>query len=124
MPSSAAASTTGSTTPSASANSRSCAPACRARPSGCRSRSSPSSSACARVDPFQRAGHRRGVDWAKALVALDTIELSPEDVRDTLGVLLKHRDDIVRMQGDEVTRLLAELQRTARPSQAAPADVR
>jgi hypothetical protein len=37
-------------------------------------------------------------------------------------VLLKHRDDIAKMQSGDVTKLLAELQATARG--AAPADAR
>ena len=40
--------------------------------------------------------------------------LAPENVRDTLGVLLKHRDDIAKLQGGDMTKLLAELQATAR----------
>jgi len=41
-------------------------------------------------------------------------------------VLLKHRDDIAKMQGGDVTKLLAELQATARGEapRAAPADAR
>ncbi|MDO5502237.1 MAG: MoxR family ATPase [Actinomycetia bacterium] len=36
------------------------------------------------------------IDWAHTLVALGAHDLSPEIVRDNLGVLLKHRDDIER----------------------------
>jgi len=68
-------------------------------------------------DLFKAPGIAEAIDWTNALVALNTIDLSPENVRDTLGVLLKHRDDIVRMDGSEVTRLLAELQNVARPGQ-------
>ena len=36
------------------------------------------------------------IDWARTLLALGATDLSPEIVRDNLGVLLKHRDDIER----------------------------
>jgi hypothetical protein len=34
------------------------------------------------------------VEWAKALVALDTLTLVPEVVQDTVGILFKQREDI------------------------------
>ena len=76
------------------------------------------------LDLFKAPGIAEAIDWTNALVALDAIDLSPENVRDTLGVLLKHRDDIVRLQGGDITRLLAELQAIARPASPAPADAR
>ncbi len=36
------------------------------------------------------------VDWGRTLVALGAQDLSPATLRDHLGVLLKHQDDIVR----------------------------
>ncbi|MEI2776983.1 MAG: MoxR family ATPase [Tetrasphaera sp.] len=36
------------------------------------------------------------VDWGRTLVALGADDMTPEHVRDNLGVLLKHQDDIVR----------------------------
>ncbi|MGA8045827.1 MAG: MoxR family ATPase [Dermatophilaceae bacterium] len=36
------------------------------------------------------------IDWARTLLALGAADLTPEIVRDNLGVLLKHRDDIER----------------------------
>ena len=36
------------------------------------------------------------IDWARTLLALGASDLTPEVVRDNLGVLLKHRDDIER----------------------------
>ena len=79
------------------------------------------------LDLFKAPGIAETIDWTNALVALNAMSLAPENVRDTLGVLLKHRDDIAKMQGGDVSRLLAELQATARggPSaHAAPADAR
>ena len=66
------------------------------------------------LDLFKAPGIAETIDWSNALVALNAISLAPENVRDTLGVLLKHRDDIAKMQGGDITRLLAELQGTSR----------
>ena len=47
---------------------------------------------------FQRApGIAESVEWAKALVALDTLELDPEIVVDTAGILFKQRDDVAAL---------------------------
>jgi len=74
------------------------------------------------LDLFKAPGIAETIDWSNALVALNAFSLAPDNVRDTLGVLLKHRDDIAKMQSGDVTKLLAELQATARG--AAPADAR
>jgi MoxR-like ATPase len=68
------------------------------------------------VDLFKAPGIAEAIDWTNALVALNTISLDPQNVQDTLGVLLKHRDDITKMSSAEVTRLLAELRDPARAS--------
>jgi MoxR-like ATPase len=62
------------------------------------------------LDLFKSPGIAETIDWTNALVALNAISLDPANVQDTLGVLLKHRDDIAKMQGGDMTRLLAELQ--------------
>ncbi|MEY3664045.1 MAG: hypothetical protein RLZZ153_227 [Pseudomonadota bacterium] len=60
------------------------------------------------VDAFQRApGIAESVDWAKALVALDTLQLDPEVVRNTAGVLFKQREDIEALT-PLIDRLLTE----------------
>ena len=47
---------------------------------------------------FQRApGIAETVEWARALVALDTIHLDPEVVVDTAGILFKQRDDVAAL---------------------------
>ena len=66
------------------------------------------------LDLFKSPGIAETIDWVNALVALNAMSLAPANVQDTLGVLLKHRDDIVKMQGGEVTRFLAELRETDR----------
>ncbi len=45
-------------------------------------------------DMFKLPGIAETIDWTRALSALDVIELSKENINDTLGVLLKYQDDI------------------------------
>ncbi len=50
-------------------------------------------------DAFQRGpGIAESVEWAKALVALDTLELDPELITDTAGILFKQREDVSALQ--------------------------
>jgi len=37
------------------------------------------------------------VEWAKALVALDTLELDPETMTDTAGIMFKQREDVAAL---------------------------
>ncbi len=47
---------------------------------------------------FQRApGIAESVEWARALVALDTLELDPEIVSDTAGIMFKQREDVAAL---------------------------
>jgi len=58
-------------------------------------------------DGFQRApGIAESVEWAKALVALDTLSLDPEVVADTAGILFKQRDDVAALTADLADRIL------------------
>ncbi|HLY56620.1 MAG TPA: MoxR family ATPase [Stellaceae bacterium] len=61
------------------------------------------------IDLFKLPGVAETIDWAEALMQLDVLTLDPQAVHDTLGVLLKYQDDIIRMQGSEAARLLAEV---------------
>jgi len=60
-------------------------------------------------DLFKRPGVAETIDWAKALLALDVVELSPDVIVDTLGALLKYRDDIQKIAGSEVEKILADV---------------
>jgi len=56
---------------------------------------------------FQRApGIAESVEWAKALVALDTLALDPEVVTDTAGILFKQREDVAALTRDLAADLL------------------
>lgn len=57
---------------------------------------------------FQRApGIDEAVEWAKALIALDTLVLDPEVLTDTAGIMFKQRDDIAAMNLEMAQALLA-----------------
>lgn len=59
------------------------------------------------VDAFQRApGIAESVEWARALVALDTLALDPEVVADTAGILFKQREDVAALTRDIAAELL------------------
>ncbi|WP_092646049.1 AAA family ATPase [Jannaschia faecimaris] len=60
-------------------------------------------------DLFKKPGVAETIDWAKCLLALDMMELSPEVISDTLGALLKYQDDIQKLQGSEAKRILDEV---------------
>jgi MoxR-like ATPase len=59
-------------------------------------------------DLFKKPGVAEAIDWAKCLVALDAVELSPQVIADTLGAILKYQDDIQKLQGSEAKRVLDE----------------
>jgi MoxR-like ATPase len=55
-----------------------------------------------RTQPFANAFQRgpgiaESVEWARALVALDTLQLDPEVVADTAGILFKQREDVAAL---------------------------
>ena len=60
-------------------------------------------------DLFKKPGVAETIDWAKCLLALDVINLSPEVIADTLGAILKYQDDIQKLQGSEAKRVLDEV---------------
>ena len=67
-------------------------------------------------DLFKKPGVAEAIDWAKCLLALDVISLSPEVIVDTLGAILKYQDDIARLQGSEAKRLLDDVRRELAPA--------
>jgi MoxR-like ATPase len=67
------------------------------------------------LDLFKSPGVAETIDWTNALVALNTMQLDPASVQDTLGVLLKHQDDLAKMQAGDSAKLLDELRANARP---------
>lgn len=59
---------------------------------------------------FKKPGVAESLDWARALVALDAVALTPDVIADTLGALLKHQEDIQKIQGAAAAALLADAQ--------------
>ena len=62
-----------------------------------------------KMDLFKLPGIAETIDWTEALMQLDVLELTPNAINDTLGVLLKYQDDIARIQGSEAARLLDQV---------------
>ena len=60
-------------------------------------------------DLFKLPGVAETIDWTNALIQLDKIDLDPETVNSSLGVLLKYQDDIERVQGSEAAQILDEV---------------
>ncbi|WP_171204669.1 MoxR family ATPase [Ruegeria sp. HKCCA0235A] len=67
-------------------------------------------------DLFKKPGVAETIDWAKCLLALDVMNLSPEVIGDTLGAILKYQDDIQKLQGSEAKRILDEAKATLEPA--------
>ncbi|WP_333869029.1 AAA family ATPase [Cypionkella sp.] len=62
-------------------------------------------------DLFKKPGVAETIDWAKCLLALDVIALSPEVIADTLGAVLKYQDDIQKLSSLEAGKILDEIRR-------------
>jgi len=60
-------------------------------------------------DLFKLPGVAETIDWTNALVQLDKIDLDPETVNSSLGVLLKYQDDIEKVRGSEAAAILDQV---------------
>jgi MoxR-like ATPase len=58
------------------------------------------------ADLYKRPGVAETLDWARALMALAEVDLSADLVDDTLGTLLKYRDDVAQIKGDRSAEIL------------------
>ncbi|NRB05193.1 MAG: MoxR family ATPase [Rhodobacteraceae bacterium] len=67
-------------------------------------------------DLFKKPGVAETIDWAKCLLALDVITLSPEVIADTLGAILKYQDDIQKLHGSEAKRILDQAKASLEPA--------
>jgi MoxR-like ATPase len=59
------------------------------------------------IDLFKAPGMAESLDWANALLALGSNELSDGVVEDTLGVVLKYQEDVDKVRGEVAGRLVA-----------------
>src|SRR3989442_2676199 len=55
---------------------------------------------------YKMAGVSETLDWIAALVALDCAELEPAAIDQTLGIVLKNRDDMQTLRGERISDLL------------------
>ena len=67
-------------------------------------------------DLFKKPGVAETIDWAKCLLALDVIALSPEVIADTLGAILKYQDDIQKIAGAPAKKILDEIRADLTPA--------
>lgn len=62
-----------------------------------------------KLDLVKVPGVAETIDWTNALAVLNTINLEPGVVQDTLGLLLKHHDDLQNFALDDTIAVLDEL---------------
>ncbi len=58
------------------------------------------------VDLYKAPGVAETLDWISSLLALRQLDLVEGSVRDTLGALLKYQDDVLRVGGSELGKLI------------------
>lgn len=58
---------------------------------------------------YKAPGIAETLDWLSSLLALDQTELMEEPVRETLGAVLKYQDDILKVSGLDLGKLLQKL---------------
>ena len=63
-----------------------------------------------RLELYKLPGVAETLEWARALMVLGASRIDPLLVQHTLGLLLKYQDDIARVDGEEVARLLQRAQ--------------
>ena len=63
-----------------------------------------------RVELYKVPGVAETLDWIRALVALDKEALDEAVVDETLGALLKYRDDVEKVRGTQVEAILGHVQ--------------
>ncbi len=55
---------------------------------------------------YKVPGVAETLDWTAALVSLNETELSPDVIDDTLGIMLKYREDVQAVRGEQTRALL------------------
>jgi MoxR-like ATPase len=58
------------------------------------------------VDLYKAPGVAETLDWISSLLALKQMDLVEGSVRDTLGALLKYQDDILKVGGSDLSKLI------------------
>ncbi len=63
-----------------------------------------------RMELYKVPGVAETLDWVAALLALDKVALDESVVEDTLGALLKYREDVDKVRGDQTQAILGRVQ--------------
>jgi MoxR-like ATPase len=58
------------------------------------------------ADLYKAPGVAETLDWISSLLALDQLELAEGPVRDTLGALLKYQDDVLKVGGSDLYKMV------------------
>jgi MoxR-like ATPase len=58
------------------------------------------------ADLYKAPGVAETLDWISSLLALDQLELAEGPVRDTLGALLKYQDDVLKVGGSDLFKMV------------------
>lgn len=61
------------------------------------------------MDLYKAPGVAETLDWISSLLALHQLELVEGPVRDTLGALLKYQDDVLKVGGSELGKLVQKI---------------
>jgi len=61
------------------------------------------------MDLYKAPGVAETLDWISSLLALNQLELLEGPVRDTLGALLKYQDDILKVGGTDLNKIVQKV---------------
>lgn len=59
-----------------------------------------------KIDFLKKPGVAETIDWSKALLGLEQVEITPEILVETSGVLLKYKDDIDRLKSSDLEQVI------------------
>ena len=59
-----------------------------------------------KIDFLKKPGVAEAIDWSKALLGLEQVEITPEILVETSGVLLKYKDDIDRLKSSDLEQVI------------------
>lgn len=61
------------------------------------------------IDLYKAPGVAETLDWISSLLALKQMDLVEGSVRDTLGALLKYQDDVLKVGGSDLSKLIQKV---------------
>ncbi len=60
-------------------------------------------------DIYKKPGVAESIDWANALSSLDVESLTPEAIEETLGIVLKYKEDVETLDRQQIDSMLLKL---------------